>query len=200
MTLTTWDRHGSMTTNGTREQNRDRRRVVFTTIFSVLGTVVGTNAACAPRSSLVIWTPGDWTGNFGSEPSAGEQRLLPQAPDALREIRRRTNLTWSEISEVLGVDRRTLHLWAAGHGIRSQNADALFGLLTAVRNFDLGRPEETKNLVLESFTGSPRIVVTDRINFRPRVQPRLSQAQRRNRRSTPRLADLASPASVGPSA
>ena len=63
---------------------------------------------------------------------------------ALAEIRRRSGLTWEQLSEVFGVSRRSVHLWASGKPVSSSNEERLHAVLSVVRRIDRGAASETR--------------------------------------------------------
>lgn len=69
------------------------------------------------------------------------------------ELRRRSGLTWDQIGEILGVDRRTLHLWQSGRPMRPRHEERLQRVLLVVRKADRGHAEATRQVLLESGIG-----------------------------------------------
>lgn len=62
----------------------------------------------------------------------------------LFEVRRLTGFTWEEISDLLGVDRRTLHNWSQGGFVRGANQERLADLLDVLRHVDRGSVEANR--------------------------------------------------------
>lgn len=76
---------------------------------------------------------------------------------AVRELRSRTRLTWSQLARALGVHRRSLHLWAQGKRPNASNLERLMRLVEIVRNVDQGDPDTTTSLLLDPQRGEPSI-------------------------------------------
>lgn len=55
------------------------------------------------------------------QPAAREEDMRPAAQRILREIRQSSALTWEHLAKILGVTRRSLHNWANGHNVESEN-------------------------------------------------------------------------------
>ncbi|MEQ1864437.1 MAG: hypothetical protein ABL996_07255 [Micropepsaceae bacterium] len=66
------------------------------------------------------------------------------ARENLYEVRRLTGFTWDEISDLLGVDRRTLHNWTQGGYVRNANQQRLADLLSVLRYVDRGSVEANR--------------------------------------------------------
>ena len=66
------------------------------------------------------------------------------ARENLFEVRRLTGFTWEEISDLLAVDRRTLHNWSQGGYVRSANQERLADLLSVLRYVDRGSVEANR--------------------------------------------------------
>lgn len=109
--------------------------------------------------------------------------------EVVTEIRQRSGLTWEQIARLVGVARRSLHLWAKGRSISAPNADRLRQVLALVRSVDTGDPKTTKDRLLtpsdhgqslfEAFTVE-RGTREARAKRRP---PRLSPEVRERRRA-----------------
>jgi hypothetical protein len=67
---------------------------------------------------------------------------------SLFEIRRLSGLNWDQIAEMLAVDRRSVHNWAAGKPMALKNRQRLGSLLAALRYIDRGSARATGNLLL----------------------------------------------------
>jgi DNA-binding transcriptional regulator YiaG len=57
---------------------------------------------------------------------------------AIGELRRRTGLTWDQLTRLFGVSRRSLHFWASGKPMTSTNEEHLQRVLSVVREIDRG--------------------------------------------------------------
>ncbi|MBV6418701.1 MAG: hypothetical protein CMLOHMNK_03631 [Steroidobacteraceae bacterium] len=67
---------------------------------------------------------------------------------AVLEVRRRSGLTWEQLATLFGVDRRSVHLWAAGRPLSAANAERLNRTLALVRRIDRGTPAATRAWLL----------------------------------------------------
>lgn len=70
------------------------------------------------------------------------------ARDAIFELRRLTGLTWEELADVLGVTRRTLHLWANGQPINTINEKRVRDVLLVIRTLDRGAARQNRSLLI----------------------------------------------------
>jgi transcriptional regulator with XRE-family HTH domain len=68
--------------------------------------------------------------------------------DAVREVRRRSGLTWEQLASVFGVDRRSVHLWASGRPMSAPNAERLNRVLAVLRRADRGTLSATRTWLL----------------------------------------------------
>lgn len=132
--------------------------------------------------------------------------LQPMAPlpsqAGVAELRRRTRLTWAQLSRALGVQPRSLHFWARGDSPSAANLERLMTIVSVVRTIDRGNAAETTAFLLAPDGANPspyalfcegrdaevleRIFSSSRFADRPssrrRRPPRLSTEQRANRR------------------
>ena len=115
-------------------------KVIF--LATALG-VTPTSAAATTQAGEVearrfvnLWTS---SGGVRIETSADQ----PFAA-AVLEIRRRSGLTWEQLATMFGVDRRSVHLWAAGRPMSAPNAERLNRVLVAIRRLDQGSPSATR--------------------------------------------------------
>ncbi len=110
------------------------------TALALLGTSVP--VVREPETVIVrpFFAPSD------SSSSAGSSRFnaAVESPDAvvvessssaelIAELRTSTSFTWEQTAKLFGVSRRTVHLWAAGGNMASQNEEHLAELLREVR-------------------------------------------------------------------
>jgi hypothetical protein len=73
-----------------------------------------------------------------------------QVRSALHQLRRLSGLTWENLADVLGVTRRSLHLWANGGPINSHNEKQVRDLLATMHALDRGTATENRRLLLTS--------------------------------------------------
>lgn len=77
-----------------------------------------------------------------------------QVENPITELRRRSGLTWDQLASVMGVERRTMHLWEAGRGMRPVHEERLQKVLLVVRKADRGSAAETRAALLDGSQGS----------------------------------------------
>ncbi len=77
----------------------------------------------------------------------------PATEAPVSELRRRSGLTWEQLAETMGVDRRTLHLWEAGRKMRPVHEERLQQILQVVRLADRGSASATRALLLDASQG-----------------------------------------------
>lgn len=73
---------------------------------------------------------------------------------AIMELRRLSGLTWDQLAELFGVDRRSLHFWASGKPLNAGNEERLRRTLSAVRRMDRGGARENRTLLLSEVAGA----------------------------------------------
>lgn len=73
-------------------------------------------------------------GNLSNVPSVVAPDPAPQVParanaesvaDLVKQIKSRGSYTWDQVAKLLGVSRRTVHLWSSGGRISAANEEAL---------------------------------------------------------------------------
>jgi hypothetical protein len=68
----------------------------------------------------------------------------------VRELRQLSGLTWQQAANLVGVQPRSLHNWAAGHVIAEKNLRRLGELLAVLRHIDRGYAEANRDLLLNT--------------------------------------------------
>ncbi len=69
--------------------------------------------------------------------------------EAVLEIRRRSGLTWDELSEIFDVSRRSVHHWANGKRISAGNERVIYRTLEAIDHLDEGNQVKTRARLLD---------------------------------------------------
>ncbi|MFE1746312.1 XRE family transcriptional regulator [Coleofasciculus sp. H7-2] len=104
-----------------------------------LGTSTYTSRALrAPSSSI----------HGQNTPSDEEARTNEVTRVAIMELRRLSGLAWDQLAHLFGVSRRSMHLWASGKPMNTQNEERLHRLLALVKHFDRGSADENRRLLL----------------------------------------------------
>lgn len=71
--------------------------------------------------------------------SVGEsQPSVTERLEGIAELRQRSGFTWDKLAELFGVSRRSMHYWASGESMTSDNEDHLQRCLSVLRSSDRG--------------------------------------------------------------
>lgn len=75
--------------------------------------------------------------------------------EAVLEIRRRSGLTWEELSDLFDVSRRSVHHWASGKAVSARHDQTIRRMLAAIRRLDQGNQAGTRAqlLAVDAATG-----------------------------------------------
>lgn len=68
--------------------------------------------------------------------------------EAVLEIRRRSGLTYEELSDLFDVSRRSVHHWASGKAVSARHDQAIRRILAAIRRLDQGNQADTRAQLL----------------------------------------------------
>jgi transcriptional regulator with XRE-family HTH domain len=68
---------------------------------------------------------------------------------AIYELRRLSGLTWDQLARLFNVSRRSLHFWASGKPLNSDNQEHLQRLLSVLRKIDRGSAAENRIALLQ---------------------------------------------------
>lgn len=140
---------GSTNAGNTRASSKPRLTAASSMMFAL--TVLGTSSiaqvasAGATPQPLAIYQ----TTNGGSQDSP----ISPQSKtrvQKLKDLRRRSGLSWMQIAQLFGVSRRSVHLWASGQRMTDHHAQLLDRQLQVIIEHDQGDPYETKRLLLSA--------------------------------------------------
>lgn len=105
----------------------------------VVSPTSATGSTEAPLDARRFTSPRTNSGNVLDD--VGADRAFA---DAVREVRRRSGLTWEQLASLFSVDRRSVHLWASGRPMSAPNAERLNRILALIRRADRGTPSATK--------------------------------------------------------
>lgn len=126
--------------------------------FPFMGTDRGTSYSAPfidPNPHLLILRATN-IGRLESSSSAAVEDSLPQVvatTDAITEIRRISGLTWEQIGELFGKDRRTVQFWASGRPLRPTHEEYLLRAHEIIRRADCGDPSATRAFILDTSRG-----------------------------------------------
>ncbi len=76
--------------------------------------------------------------------------ITPSA--AVAELRRRSGLTWDQLARLFGVARRSVHFWASGKALNTENEERLGRALVVVRHVDRGNAQATRAALMTPMT------------------------------------------------
>lgn len=110
------------------------------TALALLGTSVPVGRDHETVVVRPFFAPSDSSSSAGSgtliaAASASDATIVESWSNAelIAELRAITSFTWEQTAKLFGVSRRTVHLWAAGGNMASQNEEHLAELLREVR-------------------------------------------------------------------
>lgn len=107
---------------------------------------MGTSArGAASMGEVIPWRAVSLT---GTSPGIFEPHSTPPWQTALQEIRHRSALTWGQLAQVFGVNRRSVHFWARGERPNAVNAQRIMAVLYVVRRIDTTDPDTARSLLL----------------------------------------------------
>lgn len=121
-------------------------------------TLGASTASTSIEGSSLIRKRSAWTSSGASSPLLHETPrpvVVPSGLDSppttaalVLELRRLSGLTWDQLASVFGVDRRSVHFWAAGRPLNAANAEKLAAVLALVRRMAVGDARSTRTLLL----------------------------------------------------
>lgn len=126
---------------------KPRPLAVAAVAIAMFGSMTAPIGQPIRRSSTVGWTQSSVPGALGSA------QVARHARHELLEMKQRSGLTWQQIAESLGVDRRALHHWINGGGISVENELRLRALSDFVRQIDVGAPADVRAALMDSRDG-----------------------------------------------
>lgn len=75
-------------------------------------------------------------------------RLFQDSQKAINELRKTSGLTWEQVAKLFNVSRRSIHFWASGQPLSSNNEEKLNRLLGVIRYIDRGSASLNRKLLL----------------------------------------------------
>lgn len=118
------------------------------TIFSFALALAG-GATSASGGSLALLPEGTSAAPRMYAPVLDGRTHRSESPGRrIAEIKRLSGLTWEELAAVLGVSRRTLHLWVNGRPISAPNEVRLTRLFAAVRSIYRDTSAATRSAIM----------------------------------------------------
>ncbi len=113
-------------------------------LIAVIGSIT------APTGHLTGGPP--FTVDRTQSRPTGARQTLPEAPHAaqvLLETKHRSGLTWQQIADSLGVERRSVHHWVNGGGISVDHETRLRALASLVRSVDASTPADVRARLMD---------------------------------------------------
>lgn len=128
----------------------------FVTNFCKLGVGKQTSSATDFSIEVVGWQ--NTVFPVRSSTRKGDPILsFTPAAHALAGIKHASELTTEALAPLMGVSRRTLHLWLSGGQISQRNEERLRALAEAIEAIAVVAPETTRQRLMERVSGYPRI-------------------------------------------
>jgi transcriptional regulator with XRE-family HTH domain len=84
----------------------------------------------------------------------GEIRSTLNAAAMLDEIKSLSGLTWEQLANIVGVSRRTIHLWLQGNSLSHANEERLHSILHIVRSLSGSSQLDVRSRMLDKSGGS----------------------------------------------
>ncbi len=75
--------------------------------------------------------------------------LFQDSQKAINELRKTSGLTWEQVAKLFNVSRRSIHFWASGQPLASDNEEKLNRLLGVIRYIDRGSASINRKLLLK---------------------------------------------------
>ncbi|WP_133755526.1 hypothetical protein [Naumannella halotolerans] len=120
-----------------------------------LAALFGTSVPVVREAETVIVRPFYASSSSATGAQSTETKTVSTAEaDAsstgglIAELRAATSFTWDQTSKLLGVSRRTVHLWAAGGNISAHNEERLASLVREVRSIQAADAGEARMRIL----------------------------------------------------
>lgn len=119
--------------------------------------IPGTSSAQpnTPWSEEYEHTDGPTTGGltFETTSTTSEEPPTEQTGLAVSELRRLSGLTWSQLGQLFGVSRRSVHFWASGKAMNATNLERLMRTLEVIRDSDRGDAHTNRAALFERAEG-----------------------------------------------
>jgi hypothetical protein len=119
-------------------------------VMALQALATATTAVRAPVSAewpMLLGDPGA-TGVW-----VGEIRVTASAPEMLDEIKNSSGLTWQQLGRIIGVSRRSIHLWLQGNSLSPANEERLHSILHIVRSLGGRSQLEVRSRMLDKSGG-----------------------------------------------
>jgi hypothetical protein len=117
----------------------------------------GTNNRVALEAAEVVGTFSDWTTAGSLELAAitslaretvSDAANIPTTAQAVQYLHDTSGLTWEQVSQLLGVSRRAVHMWAAGGAMSSGHEVILRRITAIIEQLQAASPSECRAAIL----------------------------------------------------
>ena len=117
----------------------------------------GTNDGVSLETAEVVGTFSDWTTAGSVELAAitslAREKILdtasiPTTAQAVQYLHDTSGLTWEQVSQLLGVSRRAVHMWAAGGAMSSGHEVILRRITAIIEQLQAASPSERRASIL----------------------------------------------------
>lgn len=110
----------------------------------LVGLGLGTSAAPVPQRPL---RPPFQTHEYTT--SGTDVVAVHDQSRSIAELRRRSGVTWDQLSRLFAVSRRSAHFWASGKAMTPANEEHLQRLLGVLRRIERGSPQATRSALFQ---------------------------------------------------
>ena len=125
--------------------------------IALVGPFTGVSSAAKP-TTILDWTSVNGIKFVANQPHPASWRAIErvhvsqlQLPD-VKTLKNHSGLTWQQLADAMGVNPRTLHLWAAGGGVTASHEERLGDLSRLVDSLYTGSPDVVR---AELVSGAP---------------------------------------------
>lgn len=124
----------------------------------LVGFMLATSLGTASATSIPIDFAHPYRAQSQTTAGAGavETDRITRNAEALGRLRRRSGLTWEQLSRLFRVSRRALHMWATGQQMAPQNEEHLHRMVAVIESADQGGATGNRAALFEA-TGDGRV-------------------------------------------
>ena len=112
---------------------------------TILYLISGLSEPATTTSYDRLTVPESTTSGLATETNIAHTQTTAEA---ILEVRRRSGLTWEQLSELFDVSRRSVHHWANGKPMSTQHEGEIRRILAALRHVDEGSQAATRDRLL----------------------------------------------------
>lgn len=114
-----------------------------------------TTSPLDPAATLPMSTVGTRQADLASNTPVAtvEDAPEPNTAELIQDLHDQSGLTWEQLSKILGVSRRSVHLWASGGRMNARHIELATELVSLVRNAPVNNPERVRTWLLAASAG-----------------------------------------------